>query len=78
MRTLVVEDDMTGRRLLQRLLRSYTEVDIAVDGQEAVTAFKQQCEAYLVKPIKREDIEEKLVELGFLDSPGSRKKMPTE
>jgi len=39
MRTLVVEDDFTSRRLIQRLLEPLGEVDIAVDGKEAMSAF---------------------------------------
>ncbi|MCP4746289.1 MAG: response regulator [Desulfobacteraceae bacterium] len=40
MRALVVEDDFVSRKLLQKLLSAYGECDIAVDGQEAVKAFK--------------------------------------
>lgn len=40
MKTLIVEDDFTSRLLLQRILEEHTEVHIAVDGEEAVTAFK--------------------------------------
>jgi two-component system chemotaxis response regulator CheY len=39
MRTLIVEDEFTSRRLLQKILEPYGEVDIASDGQEAVEAF---------------------------------------
>lgn len=41
MRTLVVEDDFTSRRLLQRFLAFYGECDVAVNGVEAVTAFQR-------------------------------------
>ena len=40
MRVLVVEDDFTSRKVLQKLLSPYGEVDFAVNGVEAVEAFK--------------------------------------
>jgi len=40
MRALVVEDDFTSSKILQRLLVSNFETDIAVDGVEAINAFK--------------------------------------
>ncbi|HEQ70989.1 MAG TPA: response regulator [Spirochaetia bacterium] len=40
MRILIVEDDFGSRKLLQNLLSVYGECDIAVDGEEAVDAFK--------------------------------------
>lgn len=40
MRTLIVEDDFTSRKLLQRILLPYGECDIAVNGLEALDAFK--------------------------------------
>lgn len=40
MRMLLVEDDFTSRLLLQRQLAPYGEVHIAVNGEEAVAAFK--------------------------------------
>ena len=39
MRALVVEDDFTSSKILQRLLVTNFETDIAVDGVEAVNAF---------------------------------------
>jgi two-component system chemotaxis response regulator CheY len=41
MRVLVVEDDFTSRKILQKILGPYGEVDIAVNGLEAVQAFIQ-------------------------------------
>ncbi len=41
MKCLIVEDDFAARRLLQRYLSSYVVCDIAVDGNEAVVAFRQ-------------------------------------
>ena len=41
MRILVVEDDFTSRKILQKILAPYGEVDIAVNGLEAVEAFTQ-------------------------------------
>ena len=40
MRTLIVEDDFTSRLLLQTFLTPYGECHIAVNGQEAVAAFR--------------------------------------
>ena len=40
MRTLIVEDDFTCRRLPQRLLLPYGECDVAVNGKEAIEAFR--------------------------------------
>ena len=41
MKCLIVEDDFAARRLLQRYLSGYGDCDIAVDGNEAVEAFRQ-------------------------------------
>lgn len=41
MKALIVEDDFTSRLLLQRLLAPYGESHIAVNGVEAVTAFRE-------------------------------------
>ncbi len=40
MRILIVEDDFTSRKVLQKILSKYGECDIAVNGEEAVEAFK--------------------------------------
>lgn len=40
MRILVVEDDFGSRRMMQKLLEPYGDVDVVVDGEEAVEAFK--------------------------------------
>jgi two-component system chemotaxis response regulator CheY len=40
MKTLVVEDDFTSRLLLHTFLSRYGECHIAVNGQEAVEAFR--------------------------------------
>jgi len=40
MRTLIVEDDFTSRLLLQSSLARYGECHIAVNGKEAVEAFR--------------------------------------
>jgi len=40
MRVLIVEDDFVSRKLLHQMLSPYGECDIAVDGIEAVEAFK--------------------------------------
>ncbi|GBD96313.1 MAG TPA: response regulator [Nitrospirae bacterium] len=40
MRILIVEDDFTSRKLLQKFLSPYGDCDIAVDGEEAIQAYK--------------------------------------
>jgi two-component system chemotaxis response regulator CheY len=50
MRILVVEDDFGSRRMMQKLLEPYGDVDIVVDGEEAVEAFKMARED--LKPYK--------------------------
>jgi two-component system, chemotaxis family, chemotaxis protein CheY len=40
LRTLIVEDDFVSRKILQALLAPYGLSDIAVNGPEALTAFK--------------------------------------
>ena len=39
-RILVVEDDFGSRKMMQKLLEEYGPVDVVVDGDEAVNAFK--------------------------------------
>ncbi|MFP4213387.1 MAG: response regulator [Desulfohalobiaceae bacterium] len=41
MRTLIVEDDFYSRKIMQTILAEYGECDVAVNGEEAVEAFKQ-------------------------------------
>jgi len=133
MKILIAEDDFGCRRVMKMFLGPYGDCDIAVDGVEAVKAFRMaleegqrydlicldimmpkmdgqttlkeiraveeergihgldgvkvimttglgdkknileafnsQCEAYLVKPITREDMSEKLRYLGLLQGP---------
>ena len=40
MKTLIVEDEFTSRRLLQKILAAYGECDIAIHGKEALEAFR--------------------------------------
>ena len=40
MKTLIVEDDFTNRLLLQRFLSRYGECHVAVNGKEAIEAFR--------------------------------------
>ena len=40
MKILVVEDDFGSRRMMQKLLAPYGDVDVVVDGEEAVQAFR--------------------------------------
>ncbi|MDY7001079.1 MAG: response regulator [Thermodesulfobacteriota bacterium] len=44
MRVLVVEDDFTSRKLLQKIISPYGEADIAVNGQESIDAFEAALE----------------------------------
>ena len=44
MRILIVEDDFASRKLMQKFLSPYGECELAVDGQEAVNAFKESLE----------------------------------
>jgi two-component system chemotaxis response regulator CheY len=39
MRVLIVEDDFSGRKILQHILSPFGSCDIAVDGEEAIEAF---------------------------------------
>jgi two-component system chemotaxis response regulator CheY len=41
MKVLIAEDDFTSRLLLQKLLAPYGECHIAINGREALTAFKE-------------------------------------
>ena len=45
MKVLIVEDDFISRKLLQDVLGHYGECDVAVDGVEAVEAFKMSRDA---------------------------------
>jgi len=40
MRILIVEDDMTSRLLLRKMLEPFGACDVAVNGKEAVEAFR--------------------------------------
>lgn len=40
MRSLIVEDEFTSRKILHRLLSEFGEVDVAVNGVEAVEALR--------------------------------------
>jgi two-component system chemotaxis response regulator CheY len=40
MHILIVEDDFTSRRVLSRILESYGNCDVAIDGEEAVEAVR--------------------------------------
>lgn len=41
MRFLVVDDDFETRHLMQKLLRPFGDVDVAMDGEEGVEAFSR-------------------------------------
>lgn len=45
MRILVAEDDFSARMVLQHLLKEHGSVDVAVNGREAVDAFRAALEA---------------------------------
>ena len=40
MKCLIVEDDFISRKILKELLSTHFDCDVAVNGEEAVTAFK--------------------------------------
>lgn len=40
MRILVVEDDFVARKFISKVMSDHGEVDIAIDGQEGVNAFR--------------------------------------
>ncbi len=44
MRVLIAEDDYASRKSISRFLQKYGEVDITVDGMEAVKAFRYALE----------------------------------
>lgn len=44
MKTLIVEDDFTSRKLLKAILSPFGECDIAVNGLEAIEAFESAVE----------------------------------
>lgn len=41
MKALIAEDDFASRKLLQKTLEKHGACDVAVNGQEAVTAFRE-------------------------------------
>jgi two-component system, chemotaxis family, chemotaxis protein CheY len=41
MKALIVEDDFTSRKIVQRFLNDTFETDIAINGEEACNAFKK-------------------------------------
>mgnify|MGYP001293260122 CR=1 FL=1 len=45
LRVLIAEDDFVSRRLLQRFLSAHGDCDVAVNGKEAVEAFRLAWEA---------------------------------
>jgi two-component system chemotaxis response regulator CheY len=45
MRILIVEDDMASRLLLRKMLEPFGTCDVAVNGKEAVEAFRQAHES---------------------------------
>lgn len=40
MKTLIVEDDFVSRRILKDILSPYGDCDIAIDGSEAIQAYR--------------------------------------
>jgi two-component system chemotaxis response regulator CheY len=41
MRTLIVEDEITSRTILEKVLQAYGACDLAMNGREAVDAFRR-------------------------------------
>jgi len=44
MRVLIVEDEFSGRKVLERFLREHGRCEVVIDGQEAVDSFKMAWE----------------------------------
>jgi len=44
MKILIVEDDFTNRKIMQKILSIYGDCDMAFDGNEAIEAFQQSLE----------------------------------
>ncbi|KPK02406.1 MAG: chemotaxis protein CheY [Nitrospira bacterium SG8_35_4] len=44
MKILIVEDDFTNRKIMQKILSDYGDCDMAFDGNEAIEAFQQSLE----------------------------------
>ncbi len=47
MRILIAEDDFASRKFMQKFLSKYGEVDVTVDGMEAVDAFIMALDAQM-------------------------------
>lgn len=45
MKALIVEDDSTSRKLLQGILSAYCVCNMAIDGEEAIEAFRAASDA---------------------------------
>ena len=45
LKTLIVEDDFVSRRILQRQLTKFGECDVAINGLEALNAFKESVQS---------------------------------
>jgi two-component system chemotaxis response regulator CheY len=45
MRTLIVDDELMGRLVLRKIMSRHGEVDVAVNGREAVEAYRLSWEA---------------------------------
>ena len=44
MNILIVEDDFSNRKIMQKILSAYGDCDMAFDGNEAIEAFRQSLE----------------------------------
>ena len=72
----IMMPEMDGQELLKRIRSSENDMGVPEvkiimttaldDSKNIMTAFRNQCEAYLVKPIRREKVEEHLRAFGFL------------
>lgn len=40
MKVLIVEDEFIGRKMLQKIISPYADCDIAIEGDEAIQAFR--------------------------------------
>ncbi|HMK65399.1 MAG TPA: response regulator, partial [Thermodesulfobacteriota bacterium] len=72
----IMMPEMDGQELLKKICSAESDMGVPEvkiimttaldDSKNIMTAFRNQCEAYLVKPIRREKVEEQLRAFGFL------------
>jgi two-component system chemotaxis response regulator CheY len=76
----IMMPEMDGQLVLQELRRMESEMGITgldgakiimttalTDSENVMTAFREQCDAYLVKPVTKSDLMSKLQELSLIE-----------